>query len=202
MQTSKSNNSSSASLFTAAGGRRWRRKDGPAGAALQQGQAAFPADRRGAGSAPRFNPSSSCGSSPTTGLGSAAPTPPSGVGCASFPSPSRFLPPNAIVTCPTSCGPNCPASWLGRFAAVAKQREGLGQPAAVHTATTGWQKEMDHLKKFVAEELKWFRARVFDAVTGSIAEAIFTKRTFHDVWNGHQAEGDLMMFRLSSHEID
>ena len=82
------------------------------------------------------------------------------------------------------------------------QREGLGQPAAVHTATTGWQKEMDHLKRFVAEELKWFRARVFDAVTGSIAEAIFTKRTFHDVWNGHQAEGDLMMFRLSSHEID
>jgi hypothetical protein len=50
---------------------------------------------------------------------SAAPTPPSGGGSASFSSPSRFLPPNAIVTCPTSCGPNCPASWLGRFAAVA-----------------------------------------------------------------------------------
>jgi hypothetical protein len=37
---------------------------------------------------------------------------------------------------------------------------------------------------------KWFRARVFDAVTGSITEAIFTKRTFYDVWNGYQAEND------------
>jgi putative DNA primase/helicase len=33
------------------------------------------------------------------------------------------------------------------------QRDGLGQPAAVRTATEGWQQEMDHLKKFVAEEL-------------------------------------------------
>jgi hypothetical protein len=37
---------------------------------------------------------------------------------------------------------------------------------------------------------KWFRARVFDAVTGSITEAIITKQTFHDVWNGYQAESD------------
>jgi putative DNA primase/helicase len=33
------------------------------------------------------------------------------------------------------------------------QREGLAQPATVRSATKGWQKEMDHLKKFVAEEL-------------------------------------------------
>ena len=38
---------------------------------------------------------------------------------------------------------------------------------------------------------KWFRARVCDAVTGSITEAIITKRPFDDVWNGYQAEGDL-----------
>lgn len=38
---------------------------------------------------------------------------------------------------------------------------------------------------------KWFRARVFDAVTASITEAIFTKRTFYEVWNGYQTEGDL-----------
>ncbi len=31
----------------------------------------------------------------------------------------------------------------------------------------------------------------FDAVTGSITEAIITKRTFNDVWNGYQAAGDL-----------
>jgi hypothetical protein len=37
---------------------------------------------------------------------------------------------------------------------------------------------------------KWFRARVFDAVSGSIAEAIFTEQTFEDVWYGYQAEDD------------
>jgi hypothetical protein len=56
----------------------------------------------------------------------------------------------------------------------------------------------EFLSKFVelgraagADIGKWFRARVFDAVTGSIAEAIVTKRTFNDVWNGYQAEGDV-----------
>jgi hypothetical protein len=37
---------------------------------------------------------------------------------------------------------------------------------------------------------KWFRARVFDAVSGSIAEAIVSNRSFHDVWNGYEAESD------------
>jgi hypothetical protein len=37
---------------------------------------------------------------------------------------------------------------------------------------------------------KWFRARVFDAVTGSIAEAIISNRSFSDVWNGYECEGD------------
>jgi hypothetical protein len=37
---------------------------------------------------------------------------------------------------------------------------------------------------------KWFRARVFDAVSGSIAEAIISNRSFGDVWSGYEAEGD------------
>jgi hypothetical protein len=37
----------------------------------------------------------------------------------------------------------------------------------------------------------WFYARVFDAVSRFIAEAIYSNRSFHDVWNGYQAEGDL-----------
>jgi hypothetical protein len=37
---------------------------------------------------------------------------------------------------------------------------------------------------------KWFRARVFDAVSGSMAEAIFSKRAFYDVWHGYEAESD------------
>jgi putative DNA primase/helicase len=34
------------------------------------------------------------------------------------------------------------------------QREGLAQPAIVRSATTGWQQEMDHVKKFVAEQVE------------------------------------------------
>jgi putative DNA primase/helicase len=34
------------------------------------------------------------------------------------------------------------------------QREGLAQPAIVRSATKGWQQEMDHLKKFIAEEVE------------------------------------------------
>jgi hypothetical protein len=37
---------------------------------------------------------------------------------------------------------------------------------------------------------KWFRARVFDALSGSIAEAIESSRSFRDVWNGYEAESD------------
>jgi putative DNA primase/helicase len=33
------------------------------------------------------------------------------------------------------------------------QHDGLGMPGAVERATSGWQKEMDHLKRFVAEQL-------------------------------------------------
>jgi putative DNA primase/helicase len=33
------------------------------------------------------------------------------------------------------------------------QRRGLGMPGAVERATSGWQKEMDHLKRFVLEQL-------------------------------------------------
>jgi hypothetical protein len=39
---------------------------------------------------------------------------------------------------------------------------------------------------------KWFRARVFDAVSGSIAEAIVSHRPFHEIWNGYEAESDGM----------
>jgi hypothetical protein len=38
---------------------------------------------------------------------------------------------------------------------------------------------------------KWFRARVFVAVSGSMAEAIFSKLAFYDVWYGYQGESDL-----------
>jgi putative DNA primase/helicase len=34
------------------------------------------------------------------------------------------------------------------------QREGLAQPAIVRSATKGWHQEMDHLKKFIAEEVE------------------------------------------------
>ncbi len=37
---------------------------------------------------------------------------------------------------------------------------------------------------------RWFRARTFDAVSGSMAEAIFSKRAFYDVWHGYEAESD------------
>jgi putative DNA primase/helicase len=33
------------------------------------------------------------------------------------------------------------------------QRSGLGMPGAVERATSGWQKEMDHLKRFVLDQL-------------------------------------------------
>ena len=50
------------------------------------------------------------------------------------------------------------AEWPGILAWAIRgcrkwQRERLGQPTAVRTATRGWRKEMDHLKKFIAEEL-------------------------------------------------
>lgn len=37
---------------------------------------------------------------------------------------------------------------------------------------------------------RWFRARVFDAVSGPIAEAIVSNELFDKVWNGYEAEGD------------
>jgi putative DNA primase/helicase len=50
------------------------------------------------------------------------------------------------------------AEWAGILAWAVRgcrkwQQEGLSQPAAVRSATKRWQAEMDHLKKFVAEEL-------------------------------------------------
>lgn len=38
---------------------------------------------------------------------------------------------------------------------------------------------------------RWFCARTFDAVSGPIAEAIFSQRSFDEVWRGYQAESDL-----------
>jgi hypothetical protein len=59
------------------------------------------------------------------------------------------------------------------------------------------QEQIEYLSKFVelgrtagADIGKWFRARVFDAVSGSMAEAIFSKRAFYDVWHGYEAESD------------
>jgi putative DNA primase/helicase len=34
------------------------------------------------------------------------------------------------------------------------QREGLVQPAVIRSATKGWQQEMDHLKKFITEQVE------------------------------------------------
>ena len=48
------------------------------------------------------------------------------------------------------------AEWPGIFAWAVRgclkwQREGLGQPNVVASATKGWQEEMDHLKRLLAE---------------------------------------------------
>ena len=48
------------------------------------------------------------------------------------------------------------AEWPGILAWAVRgclkwQREGLGEPDVVRSATKGWQQEMDHLKRFVAE---------------------------------------------------
>jgi hypothetical protein len=37
---------------------------------------------------------------------------------------------------------------------------------------------------------KWFRGRVFGAVSGAIAEAIVSHRSFHEIWEGYGAESD------------
>jgi putative DNA primase/helicase len=51
------------------------------------------------------------------------------------------------------------AEWPGILAWAVRgclkwQRDGLAQPSVVAAATKGWQQEMDHLKKFIAEELE------------------------------------------------
>ncbi len=50
------------------------------------------------------------------------------------------------------------AEWPGILAWAVRgclkwQREGLVQPEIVRTATKGWQQEMDHLKKFIVEQV-------------------------------------------------
>jgi len=37
---------------------------------------------------------------------------------------------------------------------------------------------------------RWFRTRVFNVVSGSMAEAIYSSRLFYDVWQGYQAKMD------------
>ena len=51
------------------------------------------------------------------------------------------------------------AEWPGILAWAVRgclkwQREGLGQPGVVASATKGWQQQMDHLKNFIAEEVE------------------------------------------------
>ena len=51
------------------------------------------------------------------------------------------------------------AEWPGILAWAVRgclkwQREGLGQPSVVASATKGWQEEMDHLKRFIAEQVE------------------------------------------------
>jgi putative DNA primase/helicase len=51
------------------------------------------------------------------------------------------------------------AEWPGILAWAVRgcrnwQQQGLSQPKVVRSATKGWQAEMDHLKKFIAEELE------------------------------------------------
>jgi hypothetical protein len=59
-------------------------------------------------------------------------------------------------------------------------------------ATEFWSKKVELGRAAGADIGKWFRARTFDAVSGSMAEAIFSKRAFYDVWSGYQAETDLL----------
>jgi hypothetical protein len=54
-----------------------------------------------------------------------------------------------------------------------------------------WSKVIELGRAAGADIGKWFRARVFIAVSGSIAEAIFCNRTFNDVWYGYEADSDL-----------
>ena len=46
---------------------------------------------------------------------------------------------------------------------------------------------------------KWFQARTFDAVSGPMAEAIFSKREFCEIWNGYEAENDMSSVVRDAH---
>ena len=78
------------------------------------------------------------------------------------------------------------AEWPGILAWAVRgcrkwQREGLAQPAGVRSATKGWQKEMDHLKRFVTEELiiapglKISASQLFDRYTKWCSATVRTR---------------------------
>lgn len=37
---------------------------------------------------------------------------------------------------------------------------------------------------------RWFRTRAFTAVSGAVAEALFSRQSFHNIWEGEQCKGD------------
>jgi hypothetical protein len=47
-----------------------------------------------------------------------------------------------------------------------------------------------HGRNAGADIERWFRARTFDAVSGPVAEAIYSNQSFHQVWESDHAMGD------------
>jgi len=55
---------------------------------------------------------------------------------------------------------------------------------------TYWPTTMKLSRAAGADIERWFRARVFQQVSGPISEAIASKRPFIDIWNGHGWDAD------------
>jgi hypothetical protein len=70
-------------------------------------------------------------------------------------------------------------------AAYRKKRDEPG-----YETGTYWPTTMELSRAAGADIERWFRARVFQTVSGPMAEAIASKRPFIDVWNGHGWDAD------------
>jgi len=49
---------------------------------------------------------------------------------------------------------------------------------------------------------RWFRTRAFTAVSGAVAEALFSGQSFHDVWESEQCKGDQENIMLDAAAAD
>jgi hypothetical protein len=61
--------------------------------------------------------------------------------------------------------------------------------AVVNNATV--RAQVDAARTAGADIDRWFRARVFDGVSGCMAEALSRRMSFHDVWTSDEAAGDM-----------